>query len=188
MRINNTVSEYKQINTQREQGTNGTGQNTETLATSNANGITLNISNESRELLESQKRQAEEIQNRALLEMCEEQLEASKDAAKGVEDMGKMMEIARRIARGDKVPIKDEKKLMEYNSKLYQTAKAAAMLNMNKKHKKYKSMFDEENDEEQAKKIRDLDREDGADLSLDGVSETDSSTSAEESTSTEITE
>lgn len=45
-----------------------------------------------------------------------EQLEASKEAKSAFEDMAKIMEIARRISRGDKVPAKDEKKLMEFCS------------------------------------------------------------------------
>ena len=43
-------------------------------------------------------------------------------------EYGKILEVARRIATGGKVPYKDEKKLMEYSDKLYQAAKSAAML------------------------------------------------------------
>ena len=65
-------------------------------------------------------------------------------------ELAKIMEIVRRIANGDKVPHKDEKKLLEYNSKLYMAAKAAASLRHNKKPKKYKSLYeDEEKSQEQ---------------------------------------
>lgn len=74
----------------------------------------------------------------------QEQLEASQEAAKAFEDNAKYLEIARRIANGDKVPSGDEKKLMEFNPDLYQAAKAAALMNQDKKHKVYKSMFEDE--------------------------------------------
>ena len=45
---------------------------------------------------------------------------------------------------GDKVPAKDEKKLMEYDPKLYMMAKnAAAMLEM-RKRKEHKSLWEDE--------------------------------------------
>ena len=40
-------------------------------------------------------------------------------------EYGKILEVARRIATGGKVPYKDEKKLMEYSDKLYQAAKSS---------------------------------------------------------------
>ena len=52
------------------------------------------------------------------------------------------LEIARRISKGGKVPASDERKLMEYDDKLYQMAKQAYM--MAKEHKKHKdSLFDQ---------------------------------------------
>ncbi|MCH5251916.1 MAG: hypothetical protein J1F22_02980 [Lachnospiraceae bacterium] len=97
-----------------------------------------------------------------LKKMYQEQLEAAKEAAKaageGMQDMAKILEIARRISRGDNVPASDEKKLMEFDSDLYQTAKAAAMLHANEKHKKHDALFeDEKTDQDQ--KLRDLKRE-----------------------------
>lgn len=91
-----------------------------------------------------------------LLESYREQLEASNDGKDGFRDMAKLMEIARRIARGDKVPAKDEKKLMEFSPELYQIAKAAAMLHANKKHKKHKSMFDDEENNNIRNKLNSL--------------------------------
>lgn len=88
-----------------------------------------------------------------------EQLEAGNEAADAVADLAKIMEIARRIANGDKVPATDEKKLMEFNSDLYQAAKAAALVNDSKEHKEYKSLFDEEEDGVTRSKMRDLEHQ-----------------------------
>lgn len=100
-----------------------------------------------------------------LKEMYQEQLEAAKEAAKaageGMEDMAKIIEIARRISRGDKVPPSDEKKLMEFDSDLYQVAKAAAALHAKEKHKEHDALFEDEN-ENQDEKMRELKREDSS--------------------------
>ena len=97
-----------------------------------------------------------------LKEMYQEQLEAAKEAAKaageGMEDMAKIIEIARRISRGDKVPPSDEKKLMEFDSDLYQVAKAAAALHAKEKRKEHDALFEDEN-ENQDEKMRELKRE-----------------------------
>lgn len=63
-------------------------------------------------------------------------------------DMAKALETARRIARGDIVPAKDERKLMEYDHDLYQMAKNAAMLHWMEKHKKHKSLYKDDEDRE----------------------------------------
>ena len=56
------------------------------------------------------------------------------------------MEVARRISSGAIVPASDEKKLMEYNDKLYYAAKQAQMFHkMNdKKREKYKSLWEDD--------------------------------------------
>ena len=51
-------------------------------------------------------------------QMLKEQSESSKKAAKSAKDTAKILEIARRIASGAKVPKTDEQKLMEYNFQL----------------------------------------------------------------------
>ncbi len=89
----------------------------------------------------------------SLFESMMEQLEASKEEKEGFKDIAKLLEIARRIARGDRVPPKDEKKLMEYNINLYQMAKSAATLHANMKHKKHKSMFDDEKKADMREKL-----------------------------------
>lgn len=97
-----------------------------------------------------------------LKEMYQRQLEAAKESAKaageGMNELAKIIEISRRISNGDKVPASDEKKLMEYDSGLYQAAKAAAMLHADEKHKEYSSLFEEEEDDK-GQMLRDLHRE-----------------------------
>lgn len=62
------------------------------------------------------------------------------------EDIIKIMEVARRIGRGDKVPAYDEKKLMEYSMELYMAAKNMAMLSelQDKEKEKHKSLWKDE--------------------------------------------
>ena len=91
-----------------------------------------------------------------LQKRAEENKKASDKADETSAELGKIMEIARRIARGDQVPQKDEKKLMEYSAELYKMAKSAAMLNLLKKRKKHKSLFDEDEKDTLEKKIREL--------------------------------
>lgn len=93
------------------------------------------------------------------LQQLEDQKDSAKAAGKAMEDMGKLMEIARRIAKGDKVPAKDEQKLMEYSNDLYQAAKMSAMLNRNKKPKKHKTLFEEEENKDKCEKLRTLEKE-----------------------------
>lgn len=76
------------------------------------------------------------------MEVGKQQSDAMAETAK---EQAKVMEVARRIMHGDKVPAKDEKKLMEYDYKLYSMAKnAAAMLELQKKRKEHKSLWDDE--------------------------------------------
>lgn len=78
----------------------------------------------------------------ANLVSSEQQGDAMADAAN---EQGKIIEVARRIMRGDRVPAYDEKKLMEYDWKLYSMAKsAAAMLELQKKRKEHKSLWEDE--------------------------------------------
>ncbi len=76
-------------------------------------------------------------------ESAKQQGEAMKEYG---EEVAKCLEIARRIANGDKVPASDEKKLMDFNMEIYQTAKHMAAMNMDKKHKEYESLWEEEED------------------------------------------
>ena len=78
-------------------------------------------------------------------EVAKQQGDAMEEAA---EDMAKCLEIARRISRGDKVPAQDEKKLMDFNMEIYQIAKNMAVMNMNKKHKEWESLWDDEEEKQ----------------------------------------
>lgn len=71
----------------------------------------------------------------------EQQNEAMKDY---VEDLGKIMEVARRLMKGDIVPPNDEKKLMEYSMEMYQAAKNMGALARQKEKKEHDSLWDEE--------------------------------------------
>lgn len=78
-------------------------------------------------------------------EVAKQQGDAMEEAA---EDMAKCLEIARRISRGDKVPAQDEKKLMDFNMEIYQIAKNMAVMNMNRKHKEWESLWDDEEEKQ----------------------------------------
>lgn len=101
---------------------------------------------------------AEEIKRQA--EEAKEQMEAKN---KETRKFGAILEIFRRIAKGDKVSPKDESALMEYDMKLYLTAKNAAQLAANKKTKKHKKSLIEElektDKERQSKKAEEATKE-----------------------------
>lgn len=79
-------------------------------------------------------------------EVCRQQSDVMSDAAI---DLAKIMEVARRISTGGKVPATDERKLMDYSMELYMSAKNMAMLKeMEKKREKYDSLWDDEDEEQ----------------------------------------
>ena len=80
-------------------------------------------------------------------ENSKQQADAMKKYA---EDMAKCLEIARRISNGDKVPATDEKKLMDFNMEIYMAAKNMSVMNQEKKHKEYDSLWGEEEEKEYA--------------------------------------
>ena len=61
-----------------------------------------------------------------------------------VENIGKIMEVARRLMKGAVVPAKDEQKLMEYSMELYQAAKNMGMLEKQKEKEEYDSLWDDD--------------------------------------------
>lgn len=69
-------------------------------------------------------------------------------AAEYAEDMGKMMEVARRIMKGGIVPASDEKKLMEFSFEMYQTAKNIGAMVQREKREKYDSLWGDEEEKE----------------------------------------
>ena len=80
------------------------------------------------------------------MESTKQQGEAAKKAG---EDLGKLMEVARRIMKGAKVPGSDERKLMEFDSKLYQMAKSIGAMAKVRKRKEYKSLWEDEEKKDQ---------------------------------------
>jgi hypothetical protein len=63
------------------------------------------------------------------------------------EELGKIMEVARRIMKGGVVPPNDEKKLMEFSMEMYQAAKNIGAMVKQREKEEYESLWDE--DEEQ---------------------------------------
>jgi len=134
-------------------------------------------------LEEEEKRKAEEVM---------EQAEAQKMETKHV---GAILTIFRRISRGDKVPAKDEKALMEYDMKLYMAAKNIAQLVKRKKIKKYKKSLikeledkvkEREKEKEKAEKAENAVWQEGAkrdDIPEEDIYEEEASTGTEISTS-----
>ena len=76
----------------------------------------------------------------ANMEVAKQQGEAMEE---GMVDLGKIMEVARRIMNGGIVPPTDEKKLMEYSMELYQAAKNIGAL-VKKEKEEFDSLWEEE--------------------------------------------
>ena len=76
------------------------------------------------------------------MEAAKQQGEAMEE---GMVDLGKIMEVARRIMNGGIVPPTDEKKLMEYSMELYQAAKNMGALA--KEREEYDTLWEEEPEE-----------------------------------------
>lgn len=68
----------------------------------------------------------------------QQQDEASKEY---VQDLAKIMEVARRLMKGDIVPATDEKKLMEHSMELYQAAKNIGAMVRNKEREEHESLW-----------------------------------------------
>lgn len=90
---------------------------------------------------------------KTFLQEAENSKRAGEAAAKQAENYSKCIEVARRIARGDKLPLKDEQKLLEFSSKMYQMAKnMAAVAQQSEKVKKHKSLWKDEDENGQPEK------------------------------------
>ena len=83
----------------------------------------------------------------ANMEVSKQQGDAMEEEMK---NLGKIMIVFRRLAKGDIVPLTDEKKLMEYDDKMYQMAKnmQAMAQQMEKEHEKHKSLWEDEEKKE----------------------------------------
>ncbi len=60
------------------------------------------------------------------------------------EDLGKIMEVARRLMKGAIVPATDERKLMEYSMEMYQAAKNIGAMMKRKEKEEYDSLWGDE--------------------------------------------
>lgn len=78
-------------------------------------------------------------------EVAEQQKDAGKEYAA---EMGKLMEVARRIMKGAIVPASDEKKLMEFSMDMYQVAKNIGAMVRQEKKEKYDSLWGDEEKKE----------------------------------------
>lgn len=85
---------------------------------------------------------------KALLHNAEATKRQGEAMAEKSENDAKCLEIARRIARGDKVPPKDEQKLLEFNADMYQMAKNMAAMAKNEKRKEHDSLWDDEDEKQ----------------------------------------
>lgn len=102
--------------------------------------------------VEEQKNQYQEYMDKLMqqwnsvanMEVAKQQGEAMEES---VEDLGKIMEVARRIMDGDIVPPTDEKKLMDYSMELYQAAKNIGALTQ-KERKEHESLWDDEEEKQ----------------------------------------
>ena len=99
-------------------------------------------------------------ENQAVLDSIAEQhtaimnMEASKlegvAMKEEMENMGKIMMVFRRLCNGDIVPLTDEKKLMEYDDKMYSMAKnmQAMAQQLEKEREKHDSLWEDEEKKE----------------------------------------
>ena len=109
---------------------------------------TLTLSEDAKKALDRLSREVDKQNEAAAMTYnMKQELENSKKASKAAADDAsyklKMLEIARRLQNGDRVPGKDEKALMEYDDKLYQVSKQIGMMKQNEKRKEYDSLLED---------------------------------------------
>ena len=132
-------------------GTKVQNQAGEEVVLSNEEDTLVLTEKASRQLVKDRKDYVGMLQTQAEMAAEKTQEAATERIAK---DQAKAMAVFRSLANGDNVPSSDERRLMDYDSKLYQAAKAAqAMAQMAKKRAESKeSEWDEREEEEQRKK------------------------------------
>lgn len=105
--------------------------------------LSINALDEKREeYQEYMNKLTEQWTAKANMIVAEQQGEAAKEY---VEDLAKIMEVARRLMKGGIVPASDERKLMEYSMELYQAAKNIGALA--KEREEYDSLWEEKKEE-----------------------------------------
>ena len=117
-------------------------------------GVELELSGDQPESIyteEDLEKMRADAEMKNLQEMYQENLEAAKEAAEaageGFEDLGRALEIARRMMHGDIVPASDEKFLMDFNRDIYMGAKNMQALAKNDDPEKYDSILEDEEGE-----------------------------------------
>lgn len=73
-----------------------------------------------------------------------------------LEEKMKVLAVFASMSKGNIVPAADERKLMEFDSKMYQLAKTSQMMAQNAKRKKEKSLWDDEEEAEKKAKLDSL--------------------------------
>ena len=136
-------------------GTTVKNQAGEDVVLSNDEDTLVLTEKSSRQLVNDRRDYVETLQTQAEMAAKKTQEAANEKIAK---DQAKAMAVFRSLSNGDNVPSSDESKLMEYDSKLYQAAKAAqALAQMAKKRAESKeSEWDEREEEEQRNKMKQL--------------------------------
>ena len=116
-----------------------------------------------------------------------ENAEAEKE---GFEELSKIMEVVRRMAKGDNVPQGDEKKVMEYDKDMYQMAKSAQMVaKMRKKDREdHDSLWGDEEEREREDPMEVADGQEAFAAGPEVVSVEDTMASAVASTESESVE
>ena len=109
---------------------------------------------------EASKRLQQDKEKVSEMLMADVQLASAKAQTEGAkkygEDMGKIITVFRLMCQGHNVPHSDEKKLMEFDDKMYQAAKNAQMmaqLREKQKQKNEESQWDEEEEAEFREKM-----------------------------------
>ena len=75
---------------------------------------------------------------------------------KEAEDLAKVMEVARRLMKGDIVPGSDEKKLMDYSMEMYQAAKNIGAMAKQREKEKHDSLGEEEEEPQNCEDPREV--------------------------------
>ena len=123
--------------------------------------------------VEEKKAECQEYMNRlqkqwagiANMVSAEQQAEAMEEY---VDDLGKIMEVARRFMKGGIVPATDEKKLMEYSMEMYQAAKNIGAMVKQREREKYDSLWEEEDKDGQTECVDPMETADNAEPFADG--------------------
>lgn len=121
---------------------------------SNEQDVLILTEKASKQLIEDRRDYGGMLQTKADLAAQKTQEEGMKKLMK---EQAKALAVFRSMADGDIVPSSDERKLMEYDDKLYQAAKMAqAMAQRMKEVEKKKSEWDEKEEAEDKKRMEEL--------------------------------